>query len=59
LSELLVKLTFESQSEIERIARECAETAARRDSLAHSIRDKEQVGALSCRMFAAEKPIAA
>ncbi len=54
-----MKLTFESQSEIERIARECAETAARRDSLAHSIRDKEQVGALSCRMFAAAKPIAA
>jgi hypothetical protein len=38
-------LTSALQSEVDRIARECSESASRRDNLAQSIKDKEQVQA--------------
>ena len=36
-------MTLGFQGEIDRIARECTETASRRDALAKSIKEKEQV----------------
>jgi hypothetical protein len=38
-------MTLAFQGEIDRIARECTETAARRDAVAKSIKEKEQVQA--------------
>ena len=45
-------MTLGFQGEIDRIARECTEAASRRDALAKSIKEKEQVRAPArCKRF--------